>query len=237
LHATSHGVGLGKDAEPWQKLVKATRTQGRDRLSADLFARHPDLGGLTVRDATACQADVSRAGTMADVSRKLRAVGADSGSVSGSFYRVPALLSCLTGHLAWLDEDGIPTLAQMLQVEEKPVRLRFVELLAPVQEPAATAALGERALYDLAAEVREAAVRALEFRPRAHVRPFFLRGLRHPWAPAADHAAEALVALDDEGAVPDLLALLDEPDPAGPTQDGAGNWAVPELVRVNHLAN
>src|SRR5262249_29981030 len=43
-----------------------------------------------------------------------------------------------------------------------------------------------------------------------------LDGLRYPWAPAADHAAEALVALNDREAIPPLAELLGGPDPAGP---------------------
>jgi hypothetical protein len=71
-------------------------------------------------------------------------------------------------------------------------------------------------VFDLSAEVREAAVGALADRPRDEYRGLLLDGLRYPWAPVADHAAEALVALDDRDALPRLTALLAEPDPAQP---------------------
>ena len=71
-----------------------------------------------------------------------------------------------------------------------------------------TEALTQRALFDTAHEVREAAVKALQNRPRPEVRRLLLAGFRYPWAPVADHAAEAVVALEDTGAVPALLVKL-----------------------------
>jgi HEAT repeats len=115
----------------------------------------------------------------------------------------------------WRQEDALPALVQMLQAEDRPVRLLLVELLAEIKGRTASAALARRALFDLAADVREAAVRALRERPRDEYRGLLLDGLRYPWAPAADHAAEALVALDDRESLPLLTALLDESDPAG----------------------
>jgi hypothetical protein len=94
--------------------------------------------------------------------------------------------------------------------------LLLVELLANIKGRAASAALAQRALFDLSADVREAAVRALRDRPRDEYRQALLDGLRYPWPPAADHAAEALVALADREALPQLTALLKESDPAGP---------------------
>jgi HEAT repeats len=116
----------------------------------------------------------------------------------------------------WRQEDAVPTLVQMLQSEDRPVRLLLVELLAAIKGRAAAAALARRAVFDLSAEVREAAVQALANRPRSEFRQVLLDGLRYPWAPAADHAAEALAALNDREALPRLTALLDEPDPAQP---------------------
>ena len=52
----------------------------------------------------------------------------------------------------------------------------------------------------------------------------------------ADHAADALAALEDRDAAPMLVALLGKPDPAAPftTKMGA---SVHELVRLNHIGN
>jgi hypothetical protein len=138
----------------------------------------------------------------------------------------------------WLQTEAIPTLQQMLQTENKPCRLLMVELFGRMPHQPAAVALAQRALFDLSPEVREAAVAQLKGRPREHYRPALLAGLRHPWPPVADHAAEALVALGDTEALPKLVSLLDEPDPraAFKLPDRQTPY-VHEMVRVNHLRN
>ena len=140
----------------------------------------------------------------------------------------------------WLQADAIPTLLQLLQAESKPTRLLLVELLAKINGRSATVALARRAMFDLAPEVREAAVTALSKRPADDYRQELLEGLRYPWPPAADHAAEALVALGDTEAVPTLVRLLKEADPVAAMDSGSGKGGQPvvrEIVKVNHLAN
>jgi hypothetical protein len=131
-----------------------------------------------------------------------------------------------------LPADRVPALEQILQTAELDRRLLLVELLAGSKSRAATAALARRALYDLSAKVRAEAILALQKRPVDRFRQLLLNGLRHPWPPVADHAAEALVALRDRAALPALLALLTAlpPDVAGPA-------AVREVVRIQHTTN
>jgi hypothetical protein len=124
----------------------------------------------------------------------------------------------------------------MLQTEDKPVRFRFVRMLSETEDDEAAAALARRAVFDVAPEVREAAVMALRDRPTASYREVLMQALRYPWPAAADHAAEALAALDERAAVGPLVALLDAPDPTAPFRD-AGEWARAELVQINHLGN
>jgi hypothetical protein len=115
----------------------------------------------------------------------------------------------------------------------------LVELLAGVKCREASAALAQRALFDLSGEVREAAVTALKDRPRDEFRDLLLKGLRYPWAAVADHAAEALVALKDGDSLSRLVELLDRPDPSAPYVKGtrAQQTVVREVVRVNHFKN
>jgi hypothetical protein len=62
--------------------------------------------------------------------------------------------------------------------------------------------------------------------------------MRYPWAPAADHAAEALVALQDKASVRELARIVTDPDPGAPKYDETSHtWSVQEVVRVNHLSN
>jgi HEAT repeat protein len=146
-------------------------------------------------------------------------------------------LEKLQHRTGWQDAT-VRTLAQMMQAENAPVRLQLVKNLSAVKGEMASAALAQRAVFDLSAEVREAAVQALRERPGEEYRPVLLAALRYPWAPMADHAAEALVNLDNRKAVPYLVGLLDQPDPLAPVQGGEKKqWVAPQLVRVNHLQN
>ncbi len=130
------------------------------------------------------------------------------------------------------------TLIQMLQVEGPDMRLMLVRELSKVQGGGATAALAQRALADLAPEVRQAAVAALQKRLANQYVPILLKGLRYPWPPVADHAAVALLALKPAGVVPKLVDLLDQPDSSAPFPDRRTNKpVVRELVRLNHLRN
>src|SRR5262249_2346902 len=90
---------------------------------------------------------------------------------------------------------------------------------------------------DLAPEVRRRAVHALKERDGKHFRPVLLKALRYPWAPAAEHAAEALVALKEKAVVSELVVMLKRPDPRAPLTLGKRHTVVPELVRANHFTN
>jgi HEAT repeats len=209
-----------------------------------------DLAGLPMRMDADCQLGKEAAENLQALSRKLRthlgnAVPQDGASRLDSRIDAGELARLLGGsegqYRDWLQPEAVPTLVQLLQVENKPVRLLLVWLLAQIRGQAATTALAQRALFDLSDEVREAAVGALGQRPRGDCRAVLLDGLRYPWPAVADHAAEALVALQDQEALPDLVRLLDEPSPALATdrlaRGGSQMPVVREMVRVNHLSN
>jgi hypothetical protein len=239
LQGATREIRLDEKSGTSERLLKEAKADEKASPALDEIARRPDLAGLPVREASSCKADPKRAQLMAWISPKARRLLAENAlpSTPGSYGSRFGLLAWINEHSEFVTEDGIPTVHQMLQVEAEAVRLRFLEVLAAVKKPAATAALSNRALHDLSPQVRETAVRCLKDRPSSQVRPLLLAGLRHPWAPAADHAAEALVALNDQEAVPTLVALLDQPDPCTPVRKGSDRWAVAELVRVNHLGN
>src|SRR5262249_4597866 len=140
----------------------------------------------------------------------------------------------------WLQPEAVATLSQMLMAEDRPLRALLVETLDQISAREATLALARAAVFDLSPDVREAAVVSLRARgAQEQSRPIFLQGVRYPWSPAADHAAEALVNVGDVEALPDLVGLLRHVSPSAP-QAEAGPKAAPtvrELVRINHLAN
>ncbi len=137
----------------------------------------------------------------------------------------------------WLRPEAIPVLLQLLMHEDKAIRMMLVELLHEIPGERASVALAQRAVFDLSPEVREEAIVALSRRPRAEYREVLLRALRYPWSPAADHAAEAIVATQDREAVPRLIDLLEKPDPDKPDPKDKNRFVVRELVRINHQAN
>src|SRR5262249_17665458 len=119
-------------------------------------------------------------------------------------------------------------LLQMLQVEDVSIRQLLVKTLRKKKGQESTRALAHLAVFDLAPAVRRSALKALATHKASEARPVFLHALRHPWTVAAEHAALALVALNDTKAVPDLKRL--QRQPRNPTR-------LRELVKVNHLRN
>ena len=137
----------------------------------------------------------------------------------------------------WDDETKVPTLVQIFQAENAPVRKQVVEQLAALKGEKASAALAQRAIFDLSPEVRQVAVAALKDRPIAEFRSALLGGMRYPWVPVAEHAAEAFVALKDRESALSLAPLLDLPNPMAPVREKENKWTVTEVVRINHLRN
>jgi hypothetical protein len=138
--------------------------------------------------------------------------------------------------LEWTKAECVPTLAQMLQSENTSVRTLLIEFLAGIEGKEAGATLAQRAVFDLSPEVREKAVEVLAKRPAKEYQQILIDTLRWPWTPAADHAAEALSALQMKDVVPELIALLKEPDPKLPfTKETV--TLIKEVVRINHLSN
>jgi hypothetical protein len=244
---------LDLDAEPGaaaQVLAQARTRRGHGRHSVpDLLAQRSDLSGLPMRMGLECQLGKESAEYLQVLSRKLRIYLSASVPHDGIDTRPDATVlrrALLEGPDAgrrdWEQVEAVPTLTQLLQAEDKPLRLLLVELLSRIKGRAATQALVQRALFDLSEEVREAAVTVLADRPREDFRTELLAGFRYPWSPVADHAAEALVALRDRDAVPALVRLLDEADPTRPAvpdtaKGGQDRPVFRQLVRVNHLKN
>ena len=133
--------------------------------------------------------------------------------------------------------EAIPALVQLLQAEDKATREFLVEVLAGIKGKSASAVLAQRALFDLSPDVREQAVAGLADRPEQEYRDILMAGFRYPWPAVADHAAEAVVALDRREYVGRLVSLLKEPDPRTPFADAKGRLVTRELVRLNHLSN
>lgn len=218
-------AGLGFQSDPKCTLVPETAVE-----MAQLSKALRDLGFVTVPGVTF-------ASRVTSVDRSINPAAA-----SGSAEPVSGKIKMFQ---AWCDEHRLeqypgtlPTLIQMLQVEDESTRLLLIRELMRIKGKSATTQLAERALMDLSPTVRQAAVAELERRPPGEYIPILLRGLRYPWPPVADHAAVALRTLKPSEAAASLVDLLDLPSPSAPIRDAQTNeYTMRELVRLNHLRN
>ena len=134
-------------------------------------------------------------------------------------------------------ERGLSTLDQVLQVDHPRLRSQLISALQKSTSDDAMHRIANRAKYDLVSDVRVFATEALRDFPIEKVRSELVEGLEYPWSPVAMHSAEALVRLDDKKAVPQLIELLDKPNPHLPVRNETGKYEVRELVSINHMRN
>jgi hypothetical protein len=206
--------------------------------------RLPDLVGLPLRSDRECvlarkQAQLLESyasevrGAMADSERKQRGAPRGMSAFRYAFFHTDQPRS-------WTHPEAIPALQQILMSEDTESRSILIEFLTGNPDKKASIALAQRALFDLDPNLRKAALAALKERPKAHYLGVLLDGLRYPWPAVADHAAEALAALQARAAVPALIQILELGDPAYAFQkevNGKPVCLVRELVRINHLRN
>jgi hypothetical protein len=226
---------------------KATR-RGIDVVPQVVSGR-PDLLGLPLQTGALARKSPEESLNLMVLSQRLRlAIQAAIPGLAGNVIDPRpdpellrrGLLNNPAQSATWLRPQAITTLRQLLMPEHRNVRLILVELLSKIDGPLASQILAERAVFDIDEDVRLAAVLALRSRPVPEFEPALIAGLRYPWPAMADHAAEALVALNLRDAAPKLMTLLDARDQNEPYPTMFGSTrqaAVPELVRVNHLKN
>jgi hypothetical protein len=253
LRKKTQEVDLRDDPEAVAGLLKRAPAARPKRASAEpaehpLLAhadKRPDLRGLPLLRGRDCLGGKEATAMLDAISKKARrgrlVAPARRPGTSYPPYeelkRGEQMAELLRKAKEWRKESAVSALVQVFGTENPSVRTELVKALEGTKGRKATAALARLAVFDLSALVRQDAVAALKKRPAEDVRPALLSALRYPWAPAADHAAEALVALNDRGAVKELRALLSQPDPRDPYRDKDRKWKVREVVRVNHLRN
>jgi gluconolactonase len=240
--------GDGSEARRLLALARSAVQEGRRvEIAPMLVKQRLDLAGLPLRMGDACHLDAGSADHLENGSLALREhlLEASRGSARAGGDTRPnpkklhdALMADGARHNKWLKPEAIPALLQLLMAENEAIRDVLVDQLAAIDGKRASVALARRALFDLHPGVRKNALVALARRPPEEYVDTLLEGFRYPWAPVADHAAEALIALDLRETVPALIRLLDQPDPGQPyVKPGRDGQFVRELVRINHLHN
>jgi len=237
-------VSLGADTPRLLTAAAALQAKNFPYPGPVALGHRFDLVGLQFRVGQDSQLDNGPAKTLEDLSRALR-VHIEAAIRAGGRKRpdIDRLRERLLSdrRSEWLKPEAIPALMQLLQASEDiPVRKLLVELLGQINGKEATRALAIRALTDLDSDARRLATIELQKRPQNDSAPLLLEGLRYPWAPVADHAAETITTIGMKQLVPAVVKMLDEPAPTVPIYIQRNGRTVPvirELVRVNHLGN
>ncbi|MCI0463570.1 MAG: hypothetical protein L0Z62_42075 [Gemmataceae bacterium] len=257
---------LAKQVEQIKKLTD----NNPDGFVLDLKRNRADLAGLPFLLGKDCVLDKERAKSLDGMSRVIResldtAIPGSSlrpsrgGTLSpgDEFYFTPhpgrfwSAFHSLGKKPTASKQMAVPALRQMLAAQHPQLRLSLVEQLqkagAPtargsrlMDDPSVTVALARLAVFDLEPGVRALALETLKGRPADQYRPILLDGLRYPWAPVAERAAEGLARLNLRDTIPELVRLLDQPDPNTPFLKKEGTKEVPvvrEMVRINHFRN
>jgi len=231
-----------KERKNANDLLEAAKKDKENRHPLLALARtRDDLRGLPFRGEDECQLEKKAAkqiGHGSVVAREamnsVQAVSYQHGSYGGIIYSYDE-----HARQNWRKEVPATVSSQILQGETSAWRHVLVWLMAGDSSPEATAIVAQRAVFDLDASVRETAIQELMKRQADDYLPVLLASFRHPWWPAANHAAEALVALNATSAIPNLVDVLDQHDPRSPLSKSneRPQRMVRELVRVNHLRN
>src|SRR5262245_7829204 len=110
----------------------------------------------------------------------------------------------------------VSALMQILAPESESLRRGLAGYLASVPHVEATHALARLAVFSPEESVRQAAIDGLKVRRERDYTAILLSGLRYPLPAVARRAADALVKLERTDVVPELVNLLEEPDPRLP---------------------
>jgi hypothetical protein len=211
---------------------------GSKHPTLDLFDGRDDLRGVPVLRGAEAELNSADARALGAASAKLRgSIGTLLTATSTRYHSAAEKQARSARVIAAVTEIRPDLLVWVLQTEADPLRESMIELFGRTGSPAAARALAHRALFEPDPGLRKFAVTFLKARGPEHARPVLLAALRYLWPSAADHAADTLAAIQDHGAAPALVQLLDAPDPAGPFPGDGGVPTVREVMRINHARN
>ncbi|HZZ77894.1 MAG TPA: hypothetical protein VFE62_05225, partial [Gemmataceae bacterium] len=224
-------------------LLNQKKTDG---YILELMRKRPDLGGLAFAMGDACRMKPEASTNFVaalDIFRQAEANSTPSPAGASNVGGVPRVMD----QYQKLQKDkkidptaSVATLMQVLGHEDGKTRLDLAHYLETLPNADATRALARFAIFSPEADIRAAAVNALKKRDQKVYTEILLSGLSYPWTSVAEHASDALVKLGRKDLVPQLINVLDQPDPRAPQKrkvEGKEVTVVRELVRVNHHHN
>lgn len=258
---------LAKNIQPQQAVtllgqrIAAIRHLNKTKSDAYMIAlvqRRPDLVGLPFVMGEACRQKEDQARHFTIARNQVTQSMAQNISVPiGEADQAPAIgasafwdnfqSNCQQLDRAQRDDAKIHTMparvAALMQVcgpQSAHMRKGLVRYLAGLSHVDATKALAKLAIYSQEDDIRQAAIDALKIRRERDYTDILRQGLRYPLPAVAKRTAEAIVALGRTDLIPELVNLLDEPDPRSPTLqkiDKKEVTVVRELVKINHHKN
>jgi hypothetical protein len=251
--ATAAAARIKKQADNIARQIQ----KDPDAFVKALIAERVDLDGLPWHQGKECRLSRCQAQSLQRLAFVIRDAldaslpFAERGNFAAAASKVPhdevardpeAFWQIVIGSVRRVADPSVlvPALTQMVSSDNLAMRRSLVKYLSQRPDAAAATALVRYAVLDLHPFVREQAVEALRGRPAGEVVPHLVAAMPYPWAPAAQHAAEALAELQLSEAVPELVSQLAETDPGAPFLQKFGGkevLMVRELVRVNHLLN
>ena len=229
--------------ETAEKLDKYRGENGVEPL-LEFLEQRPELKGLPLVMGDECHMEPEQALAMSHISKTVGVAlaqfdrfGTRNARQNDSWRYNLLKDKIITNSSTFNDEHSLTTLDQMLQVDHPRLRVELIEVLKESGTEKGIELLARRAKFDLTAEVRLAATKALAaFEPEQY-RQYLLDGFDYPWAAVAEHSAEALVRLDDTGALDELVELLRAPNPNLPQRNQQGVFVKREVVAINHMKN
>jgi hypothetical protein len=205
----------------------------RDAFVEALLSKRADLSGMPMAMGDSCRLTPERGQQFLIELQNLRVAMANPHALSGTISR-----NFRNGQSH--PEARIASLMQVLGPESVQLRQEMIKVLAEIDQAGATRALASLAVFSLEDDVRRAAVEGLKNRPEKDYNDILLKGLNYPWPAVAARAGDAVAKLKRRDLVPQLVDMLEAPDPRAPQVKEIHGKKVPlvrELVKVNHLRN
>jgi hypothetical protein len=233
--------------------INHLNSKKQDGFLEALLAERRDLQGLPFAMGDACRTRGERSKqfntAVAVLRQSMQQHGLNQRAQSEQFwqeYRRASILGVLNKSSVDREQNehvvqtSMAALMQVLMPESADVRLGLVNFLAAISHPEATRNLARMAIFSEEDAVRNAALEALRVRRERDYTEVLTQGLRYPWPAVARRTAEAVVRLERQDLIPQLLDVLESDDPRAPQTkmvDGKQTVVARELVKLNHHRN
>lgn len=205
---------------------------GSMRHPIEMFVNHkPELQGLPFQLGNACLSDSDRIHHLATLGPLLKTIMGNDVDLTTFFQS--------RFNISDNFDSTVPAVYQVYQSESPTARSQILKVCASSTSPESTRAIAKRAMFENDPDVRDQAIELLKQKDVEQYQGELLDGLRYPFAPIVQNAAIAIAELKLTAAMPQLRAMLDEPDPDQPqyAETDSSHHYVRELVRVNHFSN